>query len=58
MKTAYFTTRFPSVSHPVYLEMHNADGHIIYWNAFTSVQEMRDYMEKLFNGEKINYKHM
>lgn len=58
MKTAYFTTKFPSISHPVYLEMHNNSGHVIYWNAFCSVDEMRDFMGKLFPGEIINYKKL
>lgn len=58
MKTVHFTTRFPSTSHPVYIEIHNEYGHVIYWNAFQSVNEMNDFMEKLFPGEKIFYRKM
>ena len=58
MKTVYFTTRFPSTSHPVYIEIHNDCGHIIYWNSFKSINEMNDFTEKLFPGEKIVYKKL
>lgn len=58
MKTVYFTTRFPSSSNPVYVEIHNDIGHIIYSDSFCSVDEMKNRMEALFPNEVIHYDNL
>ena len=55
MREAHFTDKFPSSSHPVYVEMRLDNGHIYYWNAFTSERAMRQHLDKLFRGEQIRY---
>ena len=55
----HFTTKFPSVSHPVYCEVRNEDtnsfgyGHVEYWDAFHNVDEMKDFLCKLYKGDKV-----
>lgn len=56
MKQVKYTTRFPSVSHPVYCEIHNDQGHIIYWNAFHTVEEMESFMRRLYYNETVVFK--
>ena len=58
MKTVRFTTRFPSASHPVYAEIQNNDGQIVYWNAFQNVSEMESFLRRMFYNEIVIFKRM
>ena len=56
MKLVRFTTRFPSISHPVYCEIQSDAGQIIYWNAFHTIDEMQSFIRKLFYNETVVFK--
>ena len=49
---------FPSISHPYYAEIKGDEGHIYYYDAFKTYEEMEDKILNLFCHDRIVFHKM